>query len=167
MPPEQIRPATESDITALAKLYHEFHEFHVQGVPDYLHTLGQWEGFDTAVLAEALQRLLADEQAAVLVLEQAGRLLGFVEVYLHHTDPENTAVVPYTYGLVQSLMVTETARGQARGRALLTAAEQWVQAHNGREIQLNSWEFAAGPLHFYEHLGYHTLKRTLVRRLEE
>ncbi len=29
-------------------------------------------------------------------------------------------------------------------------------------MQLDIWEFPAGPLHFYEDLGYRTLKRHLV-----
>lgn len=142
-PTEQIRPATEGDLDNLAVLYHEFHEFHVRGLPDYLQTLGDLASFETAELHKALHHILVNKDAAIFVAEQNGRLLGFVEVYLHRTDPEHQAVVPRTYGLVQSLMVTASARGRSLGRILLTAAEQWVHTHGGREVELNVWEFAA------------------------
>ena len=32
-------------------------------------------------------------------------------------------------------------------------------------MKLDAWEFAAGPLGFYEKNGYKTLKRTLIKEL--
>ncbi len=32
-------------------------------------------------------------------------------------------------------------------------------------MRLDTWKFEAGPLYFYEHLGYRTLKRQMVADL--
>jgi hypothetical protein len=39
------------------------------------------------------------------------------------------------------------------------------KANGASEMRLDVWEFAAGPLEFYERLGYRTLRRALVREI--
>jgi diamine N-acetyltransferase len=55
---------------------------------------------------------------------------------------------------------------QGLGRLLVEVAQQWARERGATEMQLDIWEFAAGPLHFYERLGYRTLKRHLVVDLQ-
>jgi GNAT superfamily N-acetyltransferase len=76
-------------------------------------------------------------------------------------------VIQRTYGHLQSLIVTEAARARGVGQRLLQAAEAWAGARGASELQLSCWEFAAGPLGFYEGAGYRTLTRTLVRELAD
>jgi hypothetical protein len=47
----------------------------------------------------------------------------------------------------------------------MTAAEAWARQHGATEMQLDTWEFDAGPLRFYEKTGYRTLKRVLVKAI--
>jgi GNAT superfamily N-acetyltransferase len=39
------------------------------------------------------------------------------------------------------------------GGRLMTAAEAWAHARRATQLRLDAWEFAAGPLPFYEALG--------------
>jgi GNAT superfamily N-acetyltransferase len=49
----------------------------------------------------------------------------------------------------------------------MAAAEAWARERGATELRLDAWEFAAGPLPFYESLGYQTIKRTLVKPLAQ
>lgn len=164
MPAEQtiaIRPATEADLDQALTLYHEFHEFHVRGVPDRLRVPVP---YDDAAARATLCHMLQSHDAALFVADDAGHLVGLAEVYLHHDAP-HAAAIPLTYGHLQSLVVTERLRGTGLGRRLVAASEQWASERGATEMRLACWEFAGGPLPFYEALGYHTIKRTLARPL--
>ena len=156
-----IRPATEADLDQALILYHEFHEFHVQGVPDRLRVPAP---YDDAAARETLTHILYSQDAALFVAEQQERLVGLAEVYLHHDAP-HAAAISFTYGHLQSLIVTESLRGTGLGRRLVEAAERWASARGATEMRLACWEFSGGPLPFYEALGYHTIKRTLAHPL--
>ena len=40
-----------------------------------------------------------------------------------------------------------------------------MRERDATQMKLDAWEFAAGPLGFYEKNGYKTLKRTLIKEL--
>lgn len=156
-----IRRATEDDLDQMLALYHEFHEFHVRGVPDRLRVP---HPYDDAAARESLTNILHKEDAALFVAEEHGRLIGLAEVCLRRDTP-HPAAIEYVYGYLQSLIVTASIRRRGLGRQLVAAAEQWSREHDASEMRLACWEFAEGPLPFYEALGYRTMKRTLVRPL--
>ncbi len=159
-----VRPATERDLTALCALYFEFHEFHVRGVPDRLKSLGDPATFDSKELVAQLHKIMGSLDAAVLVAEVADKVIGLAEVYARADEASPLRVVQrYTH--LQSLIVSEAYRYAGIGRRLVDAAEQWSREQGAAELRLDIWEFAAGPLHFYEKVGYRTLRRTLVKQL--
>ena len=47
----------------------------------------------------------------------------------------------------------------------MEAAQDWARARGAAEMRLDIWEFPAGPLLFYQKLGYRILRRSLVREL--
>lgn len=162
--PPKVRRAHGQDIPALCRLYHCLHEFTVQGVPDRLHSLGDWECFDAAQLAHSLAKLLDVIDVTIWVAEVKGQVVGLAEVYLRQ-DEANPARVAHHYGYLQSLVVDPRWRGQGIGRQLLAAAEAWCKEQGASELRLDTWEFDQGPLGFYSQQGYRTLRRTLVRAL--
>src|SRR5512143_2083149 len=121
-----IRPAAEQDYDALCRLYVDFHEFHVRGVPDRLRSLDDPEHNDSPRLKTAFGRILGAEDSTILVAERAGLVLGLAEVYLKADDKTDSQIVPHTYGYVQSLMVEESSRRHGVGRQLLQAAQEWA-----------------------------------------
>jgi len=159
-----IRSATSDDCEALCHLYLAFHEFHVQGVPTRLRSLGEPQTHDFTELSQTLLTLMEREDAALFVAEHVSEIVGVAEVYVRE-DNAHEVTMAYRYGYLQSLMVSEAHRGQGIGMALVTAVETWAAAKGASEIRLETWEFAAGPLPFYERAGYTTLRRTLVRSL--
>jgi aminoglycoside 6'-N-acetyltransferase I len=159
-----LRPASPNDIPALGKLYHAFHEFHAAVVSERLHSLGSWEEFDASQLAHSLQGILNNHKACLIVAEDNGTLVGFIEVYMREDEPD-PARISYVYGHLQSLMVTSGWRGQGLGKRLIAAAETWAVQNGASEMRLDTWEFPGDSLSFYEQIGYRTVKRKLVRRL--
>ncbi len=157
-----IRQAQQQDVESLCNLVHAFHEFHVAGLPTRLVTLGKLETFDCSELISKLSQIIDNLEAAVFIAEIDSQLVGFVELYLRQDNP-NPAVVGYKYGYLQSLMVHEKYRAKGLGKQLVQAAESWAEARGAKEIRLETWEFPASPLKFYERLSYRTLKRTLVK----
>lgn len=159
-----IRLASTHDFKALCKLYVEFHEFHVREVPDRLLSLGSAASYDCAKLYPNLEKIIQNSEAALFLAEIAHHPVGLAEVYVRQ-DEANSAKVVRRYGHLQSLMVQEAYRHQGIGTRLLEAVEQWARQQGATEMQLDIWEYAGGPLHFYEHFNYRTLRRTLVRDL--
>jgi GNAT superfamily N-acetyltransferase len=160
-----VRSAELRDREALCRLYYEFHEYHVRGVPDRLRGLGEPpDTYAGSELYQALTRILQDDDAAIFLAQVARRTVGLVEAYLRQDEP-NPLRVSRRYGYLQSLMVDEAFRRRGIGTQLMDAAQRWAQDKGAAEMRLEIWEFEAGPLRFYEGRGYRTLRRTLVCEL--
>src|SRR5690349_15187132 len=98
----KIRQAAEADLDQVLALFHEFHEFHVRGVPDRLRIP---HPYDDAAARETLLSILHNADAALFVAEENERLLGLAEVYLRQDMP-HPATLDYVYGYLPSLIVT-------------------------------------------------------------
>ena len=152
------------DLEALCRLYVGFHEFHVRGVPDRLISLGGPDAYDCSEMYPKLEKIINGENSVILLAEVAGQPAGLAEVHVREDQPD-PARLSRKYAYLQSLMVQEELRRHGAGTTLLEAAEKWGKERGATEIRLDTWEFAEGPLEFYEHRGYRTLRRTLVRQL--
>lgn len=159
-----IRLAEERDLEALCDLYIDFHQFHAQHLPTYLRSLDDFSAKEREELKGRIMEILHGRDSAILVADRAGHVIGMAEVYLRHSDPENRATARLNYAHLQSLMVTQMFRNQGIGSQLIQAVESWARENEASELRLEIWEFQAGPLDFYEKLGYQTLRRTLVKR---
>ena len=153
-----IRMATERDIETLIPLYRAFHEFHVAGMPERLRVP---EHYDIPLFQTTISDFIQRPDVALFVAEQEEDLIGFVEVHIRETPLDN-AVVHYRYGHVQSLMVAAQYRNAGLGSTLFRAAKEWAISQSIFQLRLDIWEFDAGPLHFYERLGFHTVKREMT-----
>lgn len=161
----RIRDAERGDVEELRALFDEFHACHVRGVPRYLRIPGAGaEELDTTV-----QRLLAGADSTLLVAESGARIVGVAEVRL---DPvsESPFAVPRRVAILQSLFVSEDARGNGLGRKLVAACERWAvergaEELRAEELRAKAWEFGGGPSAFYEKIRYRTLIREFARDL--
>jgi GNAT superfamily N-acetyltransferase len=160
----RTRPASAGDIEALCGLYTEFHGFHVRNVPDRLASIGDGSPDEQVTLHARLAELIAASDSVVLVAEKDGTISGLAEVYVRE-DERVPGKISRRFAHLQSMVVTEKHRGAGVGRLLLGAAEAWARDRGAAEMRLDVWEFADGPLGFYESCGYRTLRRTLVRGL--
>lgn len=57
-------------------------------------------------------------------------------------------------GWVYYLAVSPARRGDGVGRALMTAAEEWLRSHGIPKVQLMVRSTNAGVVAFYDRLGY-------------
>jgi GNAT superfamily N-acetyltransferase len=164
-----IRPAREADFDDVIALYEEFHAFHVLGAPHRLRlpasaTDPAQRKEERVQIRALLAAVLENTGAALLLAEAAGQIVGLAEMYLRR-DEAHPLTIQYTYGYLQSLMVTERWRGRGVGGRLMAATEAWARERGATQMRLDAWKFAAGPLPFYEALGYQTIKRELVKSL--
>lgn len=114
---------------------------------------------------EWLTERLGREGLALLVAEDAGALVGLVEV-ADVAAPASPVHTPRRYAVVDTLVVAQGEQRRGIGRALMDAAHAWATGRGLKQVQLSVWEFNAAARAFYEALGYDTLSRKLGRSLD-
>lgn len=129
--PLAIRDARADDAAALAALLGEL------GFPA-----------PAAAIAERLDAMLGAAET-VLVAARDGEPLGLVTVHVTRVLHRPTPV-----GRITALVVTERARGQGIGRALVAAAERVVATRGCELVEVTSNLRLTGAHAFYERLGY-------------
>ena len=94
-----------------------------------------------AAIAEAIE----DAEAAVLVAEHRGELLGLCTAYL---DMNSVRFGPRCW--VEDLAVSPDHRSQGVGKALLDAAKDWARDRGATHLELDSGDARADAHRFYE-----------------
>jgi GNAT superfamily N-acetyltransferase len=122
------------------------------------------DSYELEELHLTLLSIIARDDAAVLLAEVDGAPVGLAEIYMCE-ELSASVRVGRRYAYVQNLLVTEKQRGVGAGTALMAAVEAWARSMDAAEVQLDVWEFDAGPLPFYQRLGYGTLRRKMVKSL--
>jgi ribosomal protein S18 acetylase RimI-like enzyme len=130
-----LRSATGADIAALAALWRSC-------------GLSVWYN-DPAEDAAAF--LNAPAHAAILVLEEDGRLLGSVSV-CHDSHR----------GWVYYLAVEPGAQGRGRGRRLMRAAEDWLRERDIPKLNIMVRPSNEAVIAFYRKLGYEDTPRHML-----
>lgn len=138
----RIRPAEPEDAAAIGELLGQL------GYPA-----------DPGAVRRRLAVLLA-RPGAVLVAEEAGRVVGLGAVHLfpvlHEDDPR---------GQVTALVVAESSRGRGIGQALIGELEEVARAGGVRQVVVTTANHRAATHHFYEGLGYEWTGRRYARTL--
>jgi GNAT superfamily N-acetyltransferase len=116
-------------------------------------------------LLRAITELLDRSDAAIFIAIVDGTAVGFADVFLVD-EPATEGVIPRRYAKVDNLVVSSKMRLGGIGRQLLAAAEGWAREHNVAEVSVKIWDRPGGPRPFYERMGYTTLSRWMVKRLD-
>jgi len=133
----EIRSAKRADEEAVAILAGQL------GYPSSVHEI-----------RERLVEILEDGDQAVFVAESADKeVIGWVHVF----KTQLLIVEP-----IGGLIVGEGLRGSGVGKALLEAAEAWVQGSEFTSIRVRSNVIREGAHSFYERLGYCCVKQQKV-----
>jgi GNAT superfamily N-acetyltransferase len=93
----------------------------------------------------AIGAAIADEEAAVLVAEHRGDLLGLCTAYL---DMNSVRYGPRCW--VEDLAVSPEHRSQGVGKDLLDAAKDWARDRGATHLELDSSDARADAHRFYE-----------------
>ncbi|HEV3253105.1 MAG TPA: GNAT family N-acetyltransferase [Candidatus Acidoferrales bacterium] len=102
--------------------------------------------------AQRLRRILDDAQHAVFVAEAAGRVAGWVHVFVYRTMESDARAE------IGGLVVDEAARSRGIGRALMAGAEAWAREKGCQAVGLRSNVIREKAHAFYEALGYRLIK---------
>jgi GNAT superfamily N-acetyltransferase len=93
----------------------------------------------------AISAAIEDPEAAVLVAERRGELLGLCTAYL---DMNSVRFGPRCW--VEDLAVSPDNRSQGVGKALLDAAKDWARERGATHLELDSGDARADAHRFYE-----------------
>ena len=115
-----IRRATQEDIPAILRLLEQVLAVHHQGRPDLFREKG------TKYSGPELAQMLGQADAPIFVLEESGRVAGYLIGQMIKAD--GAAQVPVTTFYVDDLCVDEAARGKGIGRKLMEYARDYAAA---------------------------------------
>jgi GNAT superfamily N-acetyltransferase len=103
-----------------------------------------------------LRDVLDRPDGAVLVAEEEGTVVGWLQVVGSHTiDSEPCA-------LIAGLVVDEARRNRGIGAALVEAAVEWAAGHGYGAIRVRSNVIRERAHAFYERLGFSPVKNQVV-----
>ncbi|HEX6585639.1 MAG TPA: GNAT family N-acetyltransferase [Solirubrobacterales bacterium] len=101
--------------------------------------------WDPGRAREAIADAIADPEAAVLVAEHRGELLGLCTAYM---DLDSVRFGRRCW--VEDLAVSPSHRSQGVGKVLLDAAKDWARERGATHLELDSGETRADAHRFYE-----------------
>ena len=154
-----VRKATAGDYNRLCELFDELDALHRDNLPHV------FQNPDGAAREQGYYlELIADENAALLVTEADGKLVGFVHVIVRDA-PALPIFVPRRYAIVDGIVVKNNFQKHGIGRGLMDEAQVWAIAKGATSIELNVYEFNETAISFYERLGYRTLSRKMSKEL--
>jgi GNAT superfamily N-acetyltransferase len=109
-----------------------------------------------AEIADRLRHLASAGDSAVFVMEDEGRLLGWIQVVgVHHLESAGKAEIA-------GLVVAEDSRGRGIGARLLDTAERWAGATGYGSVRVRCNVIREETHRFYKSNGYSETKRQAV-----
>lgn len=155
-----IRKARRQDYPALVDLFSQIDALHRQALP---HLFQEARG--PSRTRTYIERILDDDDAALLVAEREDRLVGAIHVLLHEALGI-PILTPRRYAVIDTLVVDSTCRRSGVGQALMAEAETWARTKGAQAIELTVWEFNQDAAAFYRTLGYETINRRMWKPVE-
>lgn len=132
-----IQPACPDDLDALGQLLQQL--FAIEA--DF--------NFEQAKVQRALEQLLRDDRACVLVARREGRVLGMC------TAQRVTSTAEGGYAAwVEDVVVDRKSRGQGIGRQLLEGISDWAKGQGVTRLQLLADRENMAALEFYHNNGW-------------
>jgi len=138
-----IREAQDSDAVAIASLLGEL------GYPT-----------DPSAVRERLERMRAEGGQWTLVAERDGQVLGTATVVIRHMLSRDAP-----FGRVTTVVVTEAARSQGIGGALIARAEEICGEAGCGALEVTSAEHRTRAHDFYIRLGFEERRKRFVKQL--
>lgn len=143
-----IRPALPADAPAVAALM-----------------CALWPEHAPEEMEREARGLLRDEEALIVLCEQAGQAVGFAQCGLRHDYVEGTHGGPVGY--LEGVFVLPAHRRRGVARALVRACCEWARTRGCREFASDCELENADSLAFHLGVGFQEANRVIcfVRRL--
>jgi GNAT superfamily N-acetyltransferase len=101
-----------------------------------------------------LKKWCAKDDGTFLVAEDGAAVLGYAVVLCTCKEEGADGDFAYLYALVADLVVTEVARGEGIGKALLEACERLARAKARPVLRIGVLSGNLGALHAYQKYGF-------------
>lgn len=150
-----------ADIDQVEPLWHELLDHHLSGAP-HLAALGPARTSDDSwrVRREQYLNWMAEPRAAVLVARSEGRLLGYAMIRV--TSDAGSWQWGDETGILETLVISDAARGAGMGLALLDATRARLAGWGVRVMKISVLAGNEGALRFYRREGAADYLRTLI-----
>ena len=99
-------------------------------------------------MTERIPRVIGRDDAAALVAEDAGSVVGWTHVELRRS------LVGDREAQIMALVVDERCRGRGIGAALTAESERWAREHGANMVRVGSRTTREGAHRFYRREGY-------------
>ena len=115
---------------------------------------------------EETKKWCAKNEGVILVAERPGALLGYATILTKCEADGTSDEIAYTYAHVADLLVTESARRQGIGEALLAACEAMARAKGRKIFRIGVLAQNTGAIAAYCNFGFAPYHQTLEKILE-
>jgi len=153
-----VRRATEADAPALGRLGGMLLRLHHAWDPQRFIAPGS---DPEGGYAWFLRTQLRDDEAAVLVAEQDGAVVGYVFAAL---EPLSWKELREACGFIHDIAVDEVGRRSGVATALMEAAIEWLRGRGAPRVVLGTAERNAAAQRLFEKLGF---RRTMIEMTRE
>ena len=153
-----VRRATEADAAALGRLGGMLLRLHHTLDPQRFIAPG---GDPEGGYARFLRTQLRDDEAAVLVAEQDGAVVGYVFAAL---EPMSWKDLREACGFIHDIAVDDAGRRSGVATALMEAAIAWLRSRGAPRVVLGTAEQNAAAQRLFEKLGF---RRTMIEMTRE
>jgi ribosomal protein S18 acetylase RimI-like enzyme len=154
-----VRAASDDDVDALARLWHEADELHARLSPGFFRRPELGRGRQRAI--EALRDSEESAHETILVaVDGKDVACGACHLQIYDT-PVGHTLVPQRRGHVETLIVARAYRRRGMGRALMVAATEWARLRGAHQLLLTVWAGNDDAERFYNALGYRTISQVL------
>lgn len=146
--PFVVRLATLADRAGICALLASVDELHRAAVPWMFR-----KPPSEARPREFFEQLLANERAALWVVEAQEQLVG-VATALLRSAPDLALFISQEWAVLDNIAVLDSWRRRGVGSALIREAERWAQSRGAQWLELGVYDFNVGARSFYLALGY-------------
>ncbi len=154
-----IRPATTDDVAAIQRLNQELDKHHADLLPDVFRSLTEDARPDSVI-----QEWIEDADAAYLIAEIEGKIVGFLNVR-QAKNPPYPMFQPHEFAMIENAVVAKSWRGQGIGHALFDAAIAWAQERGLKFVQTTVWSANKETRDFYLRKGFKPVTEKLELKL--
>lgn len=148
----QLRPFNlRRDLDAVLEFQYEIYETNFPGF--------RVDRFFREDYARDLRRAARDPGEAMYVLEDEGKLCGFIWGAIM------TTLVDPRVGYIKNVYVAPHLRGTGQAERMMAALEQWLFDMGADKVMLDASTCNPRAVRFYERIGYVTERVRMVKRL--